>query len=138
MENFLCSTCKQTLPVQTNGGTGYGRLPDGSLVCYHCIGIQDGHALANAKKGEKFIYYLSSRDGVHEISNWPGTFRQLVGHIVKGKHNMARVRYDFWFRFSNRKFWGVQYGDNTQIAHIRCVEVIGEDVLPEQEICIEL
>ncbi len=32
------------------------------------------------------------------------------------------VRYDFWFEFGNNAFHGVTYGDNTQVAHIRCLK----------------
>ena len=34
---------------------------------------------------------------------------------------MEKVRYDFWFKFGSREFHGVQYGNNTQIAYIRCL-----------------
>lgn len=55
------------------------------------------------------------------VSNWPGSFKIKV-FPRKGSHNFVGVRYDFWFEFGNNAFHGVTYGDNTQVAHIRCLK----------------
>jgi hypothetical protein len=37
-----------------------------------------------------------------------------------GRHNIAGVRYDVWFRGPDgHVWWGVQYGDMTQICHCK-------------------
>lgn len=126
METFVCSTCKQELPARTEDGLfgNYGIDRNDQKQCYACIGKIEGMALANARKFEKFVHYLTKENGQWRVTNWPGTLIIQLGYVKEGRHNIAGKRYDFWFRFSNREFWGVCYGDNTQIAHIRCIKVI--------------
>lgn len=64
---FRCSDCKQVLPVQTEGGTGYARMHDSdSLVCYSCA---DKRQTAELKDRSKpFVAYISS-DGLR-ITTW--------------------------------------------------------------------
>lgn len=76
----------------------------------------------NAKPGDKFYMYLTGDiQSGHYVSNWPGSFKIRV-YPRKGRHNFAGVRYDFWFNVGNHEFHGVQYGDNTQVAYIRCLK----------------
>lgn len=92
----------------------------GEKVCFACCGELDKQQLLNAKPGDKFCFYLiGDIQSGYYVSNWPGSFKIRV-FPRKGYHNIAGVRYDFWFMFGNQEFHGVQYGDNTQVAYIRC------------------
>lgn len=85
-------------------------------------GELDKQQLLNAKPGDKFCFYLTvDGEGGYYVTNWPGSFKIKVCLHV-GSHNLAGSRYDFWFEFGNHKFHGVRYGNNTEIAHIRCLK----------------
>lgn len=112
---FTCIDCYKAKPVQTQGGTGYATAPQGK-VCYECCATRDKAAM---RADGKYTLYLS--DG--QVTNWPGTLRFPVRKLRKGRHNLARVRYDFEFIGPDGKLWtGYQIGDNTQIAHCRRVK----------------
>jgi hypothetical protein len=68
---FLCHDCKQTLPVQASGGTGYAHCkdPDGRerLVCYPCT---DKRTREDLKTATRFFAYVSS-DG-RRLTTWNG------------------------------------------------------------------
>lgn len=122
---FICADCKQVKPFPLPSvGTGYARCddkPDG-LVCYACCGVRDEKQMSETGKA---VLYLSmdrsdARDGT--ISNWPGTLKIKAG-VKRGAHNIARYRYDAWFKFKGENWHGVQIGENTQI--IRCKRVKG-------------
>jgi hypothetical protein len=115
-----CSKCKNEFSP-TECGTGYGIMPNGKKVCCSCIGEMDRAEMSNAKKGDRFTMYLTMEGGKAKVTNWPASFVIPVGYVAKGRHNFARVRYDVWPRINGREFHGVQYGDNTQICHLRCV-----------------
>lgn len=67
--------------------------------------------------------YLVENNGQYEITNWSGSLRFSIGRVRKGRHNIARYRYDTWFTGPDGKTWhAVQYGDNTQIAHCKRVK----------------
>lgn len=77
------------------------------------------------KPGERDYLYLSKdKDGKWEVTNWPGTFRRPIfnNRPQKGNHNFARTRYDVWFKVGENFFHGVQYGDFTQVCHIKCLK----------------
>ena len=126
---FQCCRCKEFKPVCTNGGTGYeittthsverGHAPGiDLLMCYECCGETDR---ADMLADGKATLYLTrnSADGSAKISNWPGTLK-FTGRYRRGSHNIARWRYDVWFRGPDNTDWhGVTYGDNTQICHCR-------------------
>jgi len=59
---FVCSQCHLKKEMQKEGGTGYARNESNELVCYDCCGINDRETLANAKPGDKFLFYLTSID----------------------------------------------------------------------------
>ncbi len=65
---FRCSCCKAVKPVQTNGGTGYAVIPDGSLICYDCADVREKQELKD--RSRPFLAYVSS-DGNH-ITTWTG------------------------------------------------------------------
>lgn len=94
----------------------------GEKVCYACCGELDKQKLLDANPGDKFYMYLTGNIQYgYYVSNWPGSFKIRV-YPRKGRHNIAGVRYDFWFYLGNNAFHGVQYGDNTQVAHICCLK----------------
>lgn len=94
----------------------------GEILCYSCCDEFDKQRLFGAKPGDKFYMYLTGNiQHGYYVSNWPGSFKLRV-YPRKGRHNIAGARYDFWFYFGNNAFHGVQYGDNTQVAYIRCLK----------------
>lgn len=108
---------------------GYGWM-NGERHCYDCCAERDRYQMLETGKA---TLYLTLKDAftpdgnpngkTGEISNWPGSLKFRTGPIRKGRHNMARVRYDTWFTGPDGKEWhAVQYGDNTQIAHCKRVK----------------
>lgn len=117
METIYCSKCGAE--CKPNGaGTGYGVTQAGERICYKCCGEMDRERLLNAKPGEKSFLYLTVSEGESYLSNWPGTLKIQV-YPKRGKHNIAGRRYDVWFSFGAHEFHGVNYGENTQICHIK-------------------
>jgi hypothetical protein len=119
---FTCSQCGETKEHSSDITTGYARDAQDNKICFACCGKNDYAALENAKVGDKLVYYLSSEEGKHTLSNWPGTMVIRLHSVRKGRHNIAGKRYDFWFDYKGNNFHGVQYGDNTQIAHIKRIK----------------
>jgi hypothetical protein len=99
------------------GGTGYAVDRGRNKVCYECCGEHDRQELRGMTEGAGIILYLVNHDS--EVTNWPGTLRIKVAERRKGKHNIARKRVDVGFTFEGRRFHGVQYGENTQICHVK-------------------
>jgi hypothetical protein len=127
---FECADCKAHKPLNTSGhgcGTGYARAGqnDDTMICYECAGAREVRDLLATGKG---CLYLSSGIGqtgrtFHKLANWPGTLEiSLSMSPRKGRHNMAGTRYDVWFSWQGRDWHGVQYGDNTQICHVRALK----------------
>ena len=117
--NFKCSHCNQEKQHEPDFTTGYAIYKSGEKVCFNCCGVIDRADLARNNKG---TLYLSRNaiTGGYELTNWPGTFRIFINHTPrKGSHNLARYRYDVWFTFDGSEWHGVQYGDNTQLCHVR-------------------
>lgn len=113
---FTCSECGQT-KVHNNGcSTGYGSDPEtNAKTCFDCCGLNDAKALKDLKPKEKFCLYWDGK----EVINWPGTLRIKPLHVVKGRHNIARTRETVYFKFEGANFTGIQYGNNSQIIHIK-------------------
>lgn len=112
---FVCSDCKQTVPFKLDGGTGYGTDKQDNMFCYPCGAIRSANDLEREGKG---VLYLSGR----KVGDWTGELSIPVHRVAKGSHNLAGTRYDVWFRFRGTEWHGVQYGDNTQICHVRRVK----------------
>ena len=129
---FKCNDCGEFKPVQTEGGTGYARLKDGSNICYECCGIRDRADMVKTGRGVLYLSSVPAPDCMKNqpwntirgrLSNWPGTLEFKVDATKKGRHNMAGSRYDVWFTGPDGKDWhGVQYGENTQICHCRRIK----------------
>lgn len=77
---FLCDACKQSFPVQTSGGTGYGyrtRDDDAKPVCYSCM---DKLQIEDLKDRSKpFCAYV----GKGIITTWTGG---KLMTITKSRH----------------------------------------------------
>lgn len=114
-----CSQCQKEIvkPVDSIS-TGYGTDKQGNIFCFDCIGQNDRKLLETARPGEKFTFYLVNG----EVTNWPGTFRAPVFGLAVGRHNIAGKRYDFRLLVGSNVFAGTQYGDNTQVAHLKCLK----------------
>lgn len=125
---FVCGDCGKTLPVQTSGGTGYGYTgtgPDARPICYACCGEHDKQSMIDT--GRAVLYLIceqSPKKGdtsrtLGTVSNWPGSLK-FSCHTRAGRHNIAGVRYDCWFRGPDGYKWhGVTYGNNTQVCHCK-------------------
>ena len=118
MENKTKLDCGHPPTKQAPGscGTGYGEDSNGKRFCYTCAAKRDR---AEMKKTGRTVLYLTTGEyGDCVLTNWPGSLR-LSGRFTKGRHNIARTRYDAWFRFDGADWHGVTYGDNTQLCHCR-------------------
>lgn len=124
--HFTCDKCKREVVHISDFTTGYGII-NGKTHCYECCAEWDrenmrqtGHAtLYLTYDQEPRPYYQTGfiypKNG--KIQNWPGTLSIPIHSIKIGRHNMAGRRFDVWFKFEGSQWHGVQYGDNTQIAH---------------------
>ena len=108
-------------------GTGYGQDSEGNTYCYSCCA--DRERTQMIETGRATLYLIPAKETAHSrvhatVTDWPGYLRfPIIGTVRKGRHNMARVRYDFDFTGPDNAHWvGTQYGDNTQIAHCRRVK----------------
>jgi hypothetical protein len=123
MEVFDCAKCGIVKPVQVSGGTGYAIQGDGSKVCYDCCAELDKQTLILEGNSDKLPLYLSKDSEGWKVSNWPGTLTFRPGKVQEGKHNIAGSRTDVWFQGPDgKRWWGVQYGEWTQIIHCKRVK----------------
>ena len=134
--DVFCSRCN-ALCVPTESTTGYGYNRQHEPICFACCGELDRADMIETGKATLYLTIGPGWQGCGNvgpintdyghISNWPGTLRFPLYHSPKvGKHNLAGKRYDVWFKVQNNgkaeQWHGVQYGDNTQIAHCRRVK----------------
>ena len=109
--------------------TGYGRDAEGRTFCYECAARMDRESMIETGKATLYLVerpsgILGTFDPVRRfITNWPESLEFPIGRFRKGKHSIARTRYDAWFTGPDGKQWhAVQYGENTQIAHCQRVK----------------
>lgn len=114
---FICSVCGEHKTHESDFTSGYGIDKDGNKVCFECCGKNDAKELAELQPKQKTYLYLDTKQKT--LSNWPGTFKIQLHYIKQGSHNIAGKRYDVWFDYAGKEFHGVQFGDNTQICHIK-------------------
>lgn len=114
MNTFTCHQCGLTKENNEPHTTGYG-IQDGNKICFACCGINDARELENLEPKQKFYLYWTGT----EVTNWPGSLRIKPTNVIKGHHNIARTRETVYFTFKGRRFSGVQYGQNSQILHIK-------------------
>jgi len=122
MTTFYCSYCKRTLPMPANSiGTGYGVMRNGHKICYACAGKRDEKSML--KDGRATLYLTEDRErGGYKVINWPGSLSIHPFYHKEGRHNIAGVRVDFWFRFHGQLWHGVRYGHNTEIAYCKRIK----------------
>jgi hypothetical protein len=120
---FVCVDCGKPIMCEggTCGATGYAVQSDGGHVCYECCAERDKKYLLALKGRESMCLYLVLKDGSYEVTNWPGTLHIRCGIPVKRHHNLAGYAYHTWFWCGDYRYHGIQYGDNTQICHVRRV-----------------
>jgi len=116
MSFFECTHCKRIKPIQVSGGTGYGINNDNKKVCYVCCAKLE---LANMLETGKAVLYFCK----DKVTDWSGELSFKVLEQRNSRHNMARVRYDYWFKTPDDKLWhGFTIGDFTQIAHCKRIK----------------
>lgn len=100
--------------------TGYGEM-DSKKYCWTCCADHDRKVM---EKHGKITLYLMDIDGLQgKVTNWTG-YLSWPCKIRLGKHNIARVRRDVWFKVNSDVWHGVQYGDDTQICHCRKLKTV--------------
>lgn len=130
-EHPSCSICNNAIPPSPEGSitTGYGILPGtDKKVCYPCCAELDKQLMRDTGK---ITLYLSCerwaeqrrrgsniRGSMGSVQNWCGSLK-ILGHTRSGKHNIAGTRYDVWFRFEGYEWWGVSYGEYSQLVHCK-------------------
>lgn len=120
---FTCDVCGENKSHISNFTNGYGTDKDGRKTCFECCGKQDRADLLALPVGGRSCLYLAKDDnGQWSVSNWSGTLKIAVSTPRKGHHNIARTRYDVWFSLDGAQFHGVQYGEWTQICHVRRIK----------------
>lgn len=118
--NFTCSRCHEDKEHVSDTTTGYGTNKAGEKICFACCAIVDREQM---DKEGKAVLYLSQDSKVWRVTNWPGSLSLPVLSHTKGKHNLAGVRYDVWFRDRTGALWhGTQYGDDTMICHCKRIK----------------
>ena len=100
--------------------TGYGVNEDGKKHCYKCCGIFDGEKLDKLTPGKTLHFYIKKKPGERcKVTNWPGTFEVTCDYEIEGRHNIAGTRTDIGFTYHGRKFFGTQYGKNSEIVYVK-------------------
>jgi|CXWK01.1.fsa_nt_gi hypothetical protein len=115
LHEFTCFQCGQNKTHESPVSTGYGRDKNDNKICFDCCGINDAKELTEMPIGAKTVQYWDGKN----IINWPSSLKITPYYTTKGRHNMARTREDIYFRFNGFNFHATQYGNNSQIAHIR-------------------
>lgn len=117
IHKFKCHQCGEDKTHECEFSTGYGLDVNGNKICFSCCGKNDEKELAELKPKQKFTLYLDTVKKT--LTNWPGTLVIPIGCIREGKHNIARKRFDVWFKFNGNNYHATQYGTTTQIAHVK-------------------
>ena len=113
----MCNCHECGKECKSNGfSTGYGVDANGNKICYECCAKHDEQALMALEGKNKICLYLTGKAGEEMISNWPGTLKIKPTLVKHGKR-----RTDVWFTHKGKKFHGTQYGENTEVCHIRAV-----------------
>jgi hypothetical protein len=128
---FRCGDCGAEKPVFNNYQTNYFYLSGTDVpLCADCSANHQKQTMINT--GKACLYLVFNPNEVPDFNpqihccnhGWSvidvsGKLR-FKASVHKGRHNIARTRYDVWFRGPDGWWWyGVTYGDNTQICHCR-------------------
>lgn len=113
-----CEICSKEI-IGNGFLTGYGVNEAGDKICYECCGVLDRQDMIATGKAVLYLTVTKKNNFFKGyVSNWPGTLKINVQGKI-GRHNIAGIRYDCWFRFNGRNWHGVTYGDNTQLCHCK-------------------
>ncbi len=114
---FTCNVCKLTKSHTSDSTTGYGVDKDNNKVCFQCCGDQDKKDMI--KHGNAMLY-MTKKDGKYIITNWLNTLKFECPVYWANGHNWGLTRHNVRFKGPDNKIWyGVTFGDNTQIAHCK-------------------
>lgn len=107
---FTCHFCgEETVSVG---------IHEGKDVCYPCCGKLEWKLMQDTGKATLYLVGLTVKYA--SVQNWCNTLSFKVDRVRHGRHNIAGTRTDVWFRDkSGTPWWGVSYGENTQIVHCR-------------------
>lgn len=116
-EQMICSQCGEiiTAPALRSIATGYALGSDGEIVCYDCCAEHDK---AQMRARLPIVLYVEwTRDSAEgllpsRVMNWCGSLRLPISYWSRGSHNIARTRFDIWFKFDGVAYHGVNIGDN--------------------------
>ena len=101
--------------------TGYG-IMNNKKYCYDCCAKTDREDMENSGRATLYLTKKDVNGSISwEVKNWPGSLK-FKAYVKKGSHNIARTRYDAWFTVNDKRWHGVQYGENTQIIHCKRVK----------------
>lgn len=115
-QNFKCSQCGTTKPIDKNGGTGYATdSENGNKTCYVCMGLNDAKRLKELQPGAKMMLYWDGK----AITNWPGTLTVPVKSPNIWVTGYKRKTTHIVFTFEGKKYKAFQMGHNAQVAHVR-------------------
>lgn len=112
---FYCVECRTWKPVLGGIAPGYATHEQGP-ICYECCGGMDRRAMAQR---EEATLYLHKDDDGWFVQNWPGTLKIPIARRKAGKHNLAKTRLDVWFSVGSVPWWGVQYGESSELVHCK-------------------
>ena len=116
---FHCHDCGQYKPFKMSGGTGYDRDNEGNMFCYECGAKRTKADLIKRGKGHLYLTH-NNLSNTWTLTDWTGKLSiPLQMTPKKSFHNIARNRYDVWFYWEGQNWHGVQYGDSTQVCHIK-------------------
>ena len=98
--------------------TGYGITQTGARFCYDCCAYIEKSAMMES--GRTTLYLSKNKNGDWDLTDWSGHLSFPVRTLHGGRHNIARTRYDVWFKGPDGMLWhGVQYGEWTQLCHCK-------------------
>lgn len=125
---FTCTACKQEKTNDSDFTTGYGKDDKGNKICFDCCGDLDRTKLESLKPKEKaYCFYLTKKDNgsgatLNYLTNWPGTFKQLV-YVWKTVNNWGYNVYHFENNGGKIPFYGRVTGDSKE-----CVDFVQRKV----------
>lgn len=133
---YKCHASFPVIPPNFTGPSGYGVVQQKNrrrYVCYDCCSKTDMAYMRKHGKNTLYFSYSSpcnnpqfTHSGTNMtasdylVSNWPGGINIRPTRVRRGKHNIARERWDVWFTFEGTEWHGVNIGDN-QI--LRCKRI---------------
>lgn len=103
-----------------------------TYICYKCASDDEKERMRKTGVTTLYFMYNSPCNNIQHtnagtnmtpsdyiVSDWSGRFLIRPMNVQRGKHNIARTRWDVWFEFEGRVWHGVQYGENTQLLHCK-------------------